>query len=286
MVIDLSGGTNATHYPITYLNQVPAGGWTSEYKLDKLVMRLIPPGTFTMGSPSGENGHEDDEVQHKVAISHPYYMGVFEVTQRQYERVMGENPSGNVGEMRPVENMSWAMIRGDYNFPTTLAIDTNSFMGRMRAKTGIQLFDLPTEAQWEYACRAGTTTSLNSGKNISDTYSCGEMHEVGRYYYNSGSGTAAVGSYIPNRWGFYDMHGNVAEQCLDWYGDYITSVKADPLGVTGGQYRVVRGGCYWANGYRDWDYSSGCRSANREALWHGSAYSHIGFRLCCETVSK
>ena len=276
MVIDLSGGTNATHYPITYLNQVPAGGWTSDYKLDKLVMRLIPPGTFTMGSPSGEFGRISDEVQHQVTISHPFYMGVFEVTQRQYQRVTGKNPSSYGGEMRPVEKVSWNTIRGDYNFPTTLAIGSDSFMGRLRAKTGIQLFDLPTEAQWEYACRAGTTSAINDG---SEAGNGGYMNDVGRYSHNSGSDTAAVGSYCPNRWGLYDMHGNVCEWCLDWYGSYVTTIQQDPLGVTGGNYRLARGG-YYGNGAAD------CRSARRSNTTPSHTSSQYGFRLCCETVSK
>jgi len=286
MVIDLSGGTNATHYPITYLNQVPAGGWTSEYKLDKLVMRLIPPGTFTMGSPEGgERNRGGWEVQHQVTITKPYYMGVFEVTQRQYERVMGYNPSANIGEIRPVEQVTWNTIRGDRNFPATLAIDDNSFMGRLRTRTGLPYLDLPTEAEWEYACRAGTTTAINDG---SSTWSGGyswndQMNAVGRYSGNSGVGTAAVGSYIPNRWGLYDMHGNVWEWCLDWYGYYITTVRNDPVGATGGGVRCVRGGSY--NNYAMYCRSA-CRGWDDNTCHQAYAACDVGFRLCCETVSK
>ena len=238
LVIDLSGGPNAASYPVSNLTDIPSGGWTDEYKTTKLVLRRIDPGTFTMGSPDGEVGRQSGETQHEVTLTHSYYIGVFELTQRQWELVMGTRPSAFSNTVcyatRPVEKVSYNQIRGaDLGkwWPQMNAVDEASVMGKLRAKTG-RLFDLPTEAQWEYACRAGTATALNSGKNLSQSTGVdANMAEVGRFYYNSGAynnsydyngstdetGTAKVGSYMPNAWGLYDMHGNVGEFCLDWY---------------------------------------------------------------------
>ena len=276
LVIDLSGGKDATSYPVSYLTDVPAGGWTDTYKTTKLVLRRIDPGTFTMGSPEGEAGRQEGETQHQVKLTHPYYIGVFELTQRQWELVMGNRPSAFSNSVcyatRPVERVSFNDIRGaDLGqwWPQMNTVDEASFMGKLRAKTG-RLFDLPTEAQWEYACRAGTTTALNSGKNlIAPSGVDANMAEVGRYYYNSGvynssydfssaddKGTAKVGSYLPNAWGLYDMHGNIGEFCLDWYRLDNTSELSDPVGPETGTSRNMRCGT-WGH------YAYWCRSAAR-----------------------
>lgn len=294
LVIDLSGGKDAASYPISYLGAEPQGGWTDEYKTTKLVLRRINPGMFTMGSPSGETGRFSRETQHDVTISEPFYMGVFEVTQKQYELVTGNKPSyfsnSSCYEARPVEQVSWNDIRGNsstYNWPSSSDVDASTFMGRLRAKTGITTFDLPTEAVWEYACRAGTTTALNSGKNLTSIADDANMNEVGRYCYNfpSGStsyssssdltaGTAKVGSYLPNAWGLYDMHGNVCEWCLDRYGNYPTAAVTDPVGPYWGNSVVLRGG--------DWyDRALECRSANRGWIVPSNGGNRRGFRLSC-----
>ena len=257
LVIDLSGGPAALSYPVSYRASVPAGGWTEEYKTTKLVLRRIPATSpdFTMGSPSGELGRYSDETQHQVTLTKDFYIGVFEVTQKQWERVTGNWPSyfnnATYRDSRPVEQVSYYDIRENPNnsaispnWPQSAQVHADSFMGRLRAKTGLSTLDLPTESQWEYACRAGTATALNSGKNLTGTDSCPNMSEVGRYWYNGGSwysqgcapsaGTATAGSYLSNVWGLYDMHGNVWEWCLDWYGTYPGNVQ-DPLGAVRGR---------------------------------------------------
>ncbi len=297
LVIDISGGPGAETYPVSYVD-MPSVGWTDEYKTTKLVLRLIPAGTFTMGSPEHELGRSADETQHEVELTKPFYIGVFEVTQRQWELVMGSNSSyfsnTNFYATRPVERVSYNQIRENpdntddpaVNWPANGAVNTKSFLGRLRAKAGLSALDLPTEAQWEYACRAGTATALNSGKNLTDAYECPNMNEVGRNWQNgatgatqecdSSAGTATVGSYLPNRWGLYDMHGNVSEWCLDWYGAYAGAVQ-DTSGPVSGAYRVFRGG--------NWDSGAlTCRSASRLYHWpdygvSGSAVIGGGFRI-------
>jgi formylglycine-generating enzyme required for sulfatase activity len=290
MVIDLSGGTDASSYPVSYLTAVPSGGWTDEHKTTKLLLRKIPAGSFTMGSPTGELGRGSDETQHTVTLTKEFYIGVFEVTQRQWELVMGNRPSYFTNAThyatRPVEQVSYNDIRGSSagaGWPANSNVDASSFMGKLREKTGLATFDLPTESQWEYACRAGTTTALNSGKNLTSTSADANMAEVGRYWYNGGSGytqggtttvaSAKAGSYLPNQWGLYDMHGNVWEWCLDWYGTYPDTVT-DPVGVDSGLNRVLRGG--------GWFYlAKYCRSAHHGNYYPSGRGHSIGFRACC-----
>jgi formylglycine-generating enzyme required for sulfatase activity len=288
LMIDLTGGVDATSYPVSTLAGVPPGGWTEEHRTTKLVMRRIPAGTFTMGSPSGEVGRDDDETQHQVTLTRDFYVGVFEVTQEQWYRVMGDWPSyfNNVAyrASRPVEQVSYDDIRGSSagaGWPGSAAVDAASFLGRLRAKTGLATLDLPTESQWEYACRAGTTTALNSGKNLTSTESDANMAEVGRYWYNGGSGftqrgdttvgTARAGSHVQNGWGLYDMHGNVWEWCLDWHGTYPGAV-VDPAGAASGSVRVLRGGC-WSTG------AHFCRSGLRIGISPSYQAYYDGFRV-------
>ncbi len=252
-VIDLSGGASASSYPVSYLADVPSGGWTDEYKTTKLVLRLIEPGTFMMGG------------SYQVTLTKPFYCGVFEVTQKQYELVTGGNPSYYKGDMRPVEYVSWNTIRGNsstYNWPSSANVDPNSFVGRIQARTGLN-FDLPTEAQWEYACRAETTTTYSYGNNADGNYMW--------FSSNSSSQSHVVGTKQPNAWGLYDMHGNVWEWCLDWDGS-LSSGVTDPVGSSSGSRRVVRGGS-WGNG------AGFCRSSLRGSSDPSYDDNDLGFRL-------
>ncbi len=263
-----------------------------EARLGKLWMRRIEPGYYSMGSPESECGHLPDETQHQVFISKPFYISIFEITQEQWKLVTGNNPSYYVGEDRPVESVSYKDIRGGredgIDWPKTKHIVTSmSFLGRLRAKTGLNI-DLPTEAQWEYACRAGTVTSLNSGHDISSVYDCAYLSRIGRYAYSQRHQSdiykqhIAVGSLVPNRWNLYDMHGNVAEICLDWHGAYPTDSQVDPYGPDNGimqfkdkiyHLRVARGGSWYG------DNALRCRSACRFAIVEDEKDNRTGFRI-------
>ena len=263
MVVDLSVGNGEDAMcPVTYLDGEPAGGWADEYKTTKLVMRRIEPGTFMM------------DGRYQTTLTKPYYVGVFEVTQKQWELVMGSNPSQYTGDMRPVENVSYDLIRGTgmgTNWPASDAVGATSFMGKLQAKTGLE-FDLPTEALWEFSCRAGTTSSFNNGGNTED-----DLKQLGRYSGNQSDGEGGhsehttVGSYLPNAWGLYDMHGNVREWCLDWYGN-LSDGFAESGGPSSGMGRVLRGGS-WNNG------ASHCTSSFRNFYNPSRTNDNSGFRL-------
>ncbi len=254
-VIDLSAGPNAGKYPVSYLAAEPKGGWTDEYKTTKLVLRRIEPGKFMMGG------------KYEVTLTKPFYCGVFEVTQKQYELVTGANPSSTKGDMRSVGNVSWNAVRGNsatYNWPSSVNVDPSTFIGKIQARTSLNI-DLPTEAQWEYACWAGTTNDVNIAKHKPDGIRGYPM---------------VVGSYRPNAWGLYDMHENVWEWCLDWWSDrrdqvlLMSSGVTDPVGPSSGGWRVVRGGCW------DWDNRvGGCPSSSRIHTVPWYVHSCIGFRL-------
>ena len=302
MVVDLSGGVDALSYPVSYLNAVPAGGWTDEYKGDKLVLRLIPPGTFMMGSPTDERGRERNstdcgkETRHQVTLTEPFYIGVFELTQRQWSLVMGTSKGyQKSGEFIPANGVSYNEIRGTVNgkaWPEHNQVDASSFMGRLRSKANM-MFDLPTEAQWEYACRAGTGSALNNGKELTqiEFYRCDNLDEVAWYYPRSGGYPTTVGRFRPNAWELYDMHGNVAEWCLDWWQDNIgDSAATDPKGPSSSYHgcRALRGGSYAAKrenfGYSMHGNPRDCRSAARfevspsDTTYNSDCY---GFRVAC-----
>jgi formylglycine-generating enzyme required for sulfatase activity len=222
-----------------------------------LEMACIGPGMFTMGSPALESGRSRDEgPQTQVTLTKGYWLGKTEVTQAQWEALMGSNPSGIKGSDRPVEQVSWD--------------DAMEFCRRLteRERSAGRLpegyaYTLPTEAQWEYACRAGTIGQYGGDGNLDD---------MGWYEHNSGGKTHPVGQKRANAWGLHDMHGNVWEWCLDWYGDYPGGSVCDPTGPDSGPGRVLRGGGWL-------DAAGFCRSAFRYWRDPGDRFGILGFRL-------
>jgi formylglycine-generating enzyme required for sulfatase activity len=213
---------------------------------------LIPAGEFVMGSPDSEHGRGDKEgPRHEVTICKPFYMGVTEVTQAQYEAVMGENPSKFKGATNPVDMVSWN--------------DATEFCKKLSEKT-CQTVRLPTEAEWEYACRAGTQTQFSFGDDPS------ALGDYDWWFGNSGATTHPVGQKKPNSWGLYDMHGNGWEWCADWYGDYPKRPVTDPQGPASGSFRVLRGGAWYGN-------PSSCRSARRFSITPDGRDINCGFRV-------
>ena len=307
MVIDLTDGPgDDAVYKVDYLNGEPGGGFNKAlYKGDRIVLRRIHHGSYLAGSPADEVGrstsHKDREGQHRVTHSRAFYIGIFEVTQKQYKYVMGEDPSAYKGDSRPVESFSYDDIRGN-GWPQATVPAANTFMDKLIKKckaadangnytVPVTGFDLPTEFQWEYACRAGTTHALNTMNDFANTQAAMEaqLPSLGLYSGDqpsrrdnrtAGDGHSDVGCYEPNSWGLYDMHGNVREWCLDWYvqaQDLAPSV--DPKGPTVGDFnsRVGRGG-----GWND--LYDACRSACRSGGIPGEArggLTAIGFRLVC-----
>ncbi len=227
-----------------------------------LKLVLIPAGEFVMGSPVGEPGHRSDEAQHNVRITQSFYMAATATTQTQWNAVAGTDPSGFKGDNLPVEMVSWN--------------DAQSFCGMLSKQSGSAI-RLPTEAQWEFACRAGTTTAYNMGPVIDVS----QANYMAKQVYEGGappdfrSTTLAVASFRPNAWNLYDMHGNVWQWCSDWMGPYIEADAANPQGPETGAVRVVRGGS-WI------DLASWCRCASREIGEPDRRTMHIGFRIILE----
>jgi len=236
----------------------------------------IPPGNFMMGCPNGEQGKRNDETQHKVTLTKGFYMGVYAVTQEEWQQVMGKNPSRFKGEKNlPVEMVDWE--------------DCQKFIKKLREKDK-KAYRLPTEAEWEYSCRAGTTTPFHFGNTISTD----QANYNGIYVYGNGkkgvdrNKTMPVGSFPANAWGLHDMHGNVYQWCQDWYGDYPNKDVVDPQGPEKGEavsiksvdgrtnvMHVFRGGCWAGDPFH-------CRSAFRGWVeGGGSGGSHYwGLRVC------
>ncbi len=222
-------------------------------------LRWIEPGTFWMGSPESEPERYDDETRHQVTLTQGYWLAETTCTQVLWQAVMGENPSHSQGEERPVERVSWAQVQ--------------QFITRLKNLEPALALRLPSEAEWEYACRAGSETPFWFGENITTD----QVNYDGNYPYHKGSKgvyrreTVAVKALSCNGWGLYQMHGNVWEWCQDWDGKYPTGPVIDPPGPTSGTERVVRGGS-WESYGRD------CRSALRYAI-QAEGRGYLGFRL-------
>jgi formylglycine-generating enzyme required for sulfatase activity len=232
-----------------------------------------------MGSPETERFRDKDETRHKVKLTRGFWLGKYEVTQRQWTRVMGKNPAGFKNPDNPVEMVNWT--------------DAQEFIGKLNAnrlppnpesrtpnpepRTLNPLFRLPTEAEWEYACRAGATGVFCHADSLDAT----QANFNGNSPYGSGKiaeyrqKTTPAGSFKPNAWGLFDMHGNLWEWCADWYGQYPARDGTDPAGITTGSQRVLRGGCWY-------DVGAACRSAFRGKNKPDWRWTGIGFRLAME----
>ena len=253
------GNSNGFHGFRVALSSVP-----TLPELD-LEMMPIPSGTFVMGSPSDEQDRDSDEgPQTTVTITKPFWLGKTEVTQSQWKAVMGNTPSRRNGDDLPVESVSW-------NDAVAFCEKLNE-MKRATLPAGYH-YTLPTEAQWEYACRAGTTTRFYYG----DDPSYSQLGQYAWYADNSSRKTHPVGEKLPNGWGLHDMHGNVWEWCLDRYRDYPGGSVSDPQGPQSGSLRVFRGGS-WHRIARD------CRSANRFRYGPGRTLDYLGFRVALSSV--
>lgn len=216
---------------------------------------LIPPGSFRMGGDKKLEQAEDHETpRHIVKISQTYFLGKYEVTQIQWSEIMNNNPSEFVDDKRPVESVSWN--------------DVKVFIQKLNTKEETNKYRLPTEAEWEYAARAGSESSYAFG---SDTIM---LSQYAWYRKNSGGKTHPVGQLNPNVWGLYDMHGNVHEWCQDWFDRkyYSQSASNAPLGPSTGLAKALRGGDW---GSEDWY----CRSASRSLSSPDRRSNRLGFRL-------
>jgi RNA polymerase sigma factor (sigma-70 family) len=245
----------------------------------KMKFRLIPRGRFRMGSPREEQGRGDDEEQHEVEITRPFYLGIYTVTEAEYTRLMGANPShewddGTERLMKGLDTSRFPVTRVSWHDAVAFCAKLSSLPAEKKAR---RTYRLPTEAEWEYACRAGTTTVFHCGNSLSSE----QANCNGNYPYRTApwgptlDQRTTVGSYKPNPWGLYDMHGNVWQWCSDWYSkDYHEDTRRDPRGPESGVHRVMRGGV--------WNLTAEvCRSAKRIHDVPGARATCTSFRVVC-----
>jgi uncharacterized protein (TIGR02996 family) len=245
-------------------------------------LALIPPGAFLMGSPDSEEGHSEDEgPQHEVEGSRAFYLGVFPVTQGQWQRVMGRNPShfrsrgGGKGQVRGLDTRDFPVECVSWEDAVAFCRKLSDLPEEARAK---RLYRLPSEAEWEYACRGGAASSTPF--HLGDSLSSTQANFDGNFPYGGAAQGPSlqrptpVGSYNPNAWGLFDLHGNVWQWCADWYADdyYQQGPRRDPPGPPEGSRRVIRGGSWYG-------FGQFCRTAYRS--WSGPAYrdDDLGFRV-------
>ena len=223
-------------------------------------LRWVPRGEFLMGSPADEPERYENELQHPVRLTYGFWLADTACSQSLWEAVVGKNPADFKDSDNPVENVSWE--------------DVSDFLAKLNTTQSDSKYSLPTEAQWEYACRAGSSTPFNSGENINPE----QVNYHGAYPYNNGEKgayrrkTIAVKTFVPNDWGLYQMHGNVLEWCSDWFGNYSSYQMTDPEGPADGATRVLRGGSWFIGARR-------CRSAFRGRREPADRGDNIGFRF-------
>ena len=279
MVVDLSEGPAAERYPVALTTGIPDPTDLSCVS-NKLWLRYVSAGTFTQGSPETEAGRDTSgrETQHQVTLTKPFYAGVFELTRAQYRLVMGSDPGNGETMTCPLNKVKFYDFVGtNINPAVSNTVAAGTFLAKIREKTGL-LLNLPTDAQWEYACRAGTTTPYNVETNATVT-----LDDLAWYSKNASNKVHPVGQKRPNAWGLYDMHGNVLEFCRERLNTSLGSdPKTDPLNKWGGSGFVIRGGAF-SEGAGD------CRSARRgwrapsetdpSSTWYGGSGQNDGFRL-------
>ena len=305
MVVNLDAATPAestTYYASA--DRIPGGVSDERYKTTHILLRKIPAAgvEWLMGSPDNESGRmttergENWERQHRVILTDDYYMAIFETTQKQYSKLDNSHVSSPSGDTYPLNRATLTELRGETNglgWPANHDVDSTSWFGKLRAATGHD-FDLPTEAQWEFACRAGTTTAYccgiaSTGSPDSHVWGVSGIEAYAQYTYSSSSQLQYVGQKKSNGYGLYDMMGNVNERCLDWAGDYPNdgsvsvnprgAAKPNPLDLANDSVLIFRGGYYNSIG-------DALRSANRMKWRPRSAADAYGFRLVCPAVAK
>lgn len=294
LVVGMEGSNDVRYYVST--NALPDGGLSNDiYRRYRMVMRKIPAKgvQWRMGAPANEPGQktregvttdtEESETPHLVMLSSDYYMGIYPLTFRQYVAILGwvGYPANiNTGDDRyPKDNISYNGLRGNGWPANGHAVEDGSFLARLRARTGVD-FDLPTEAEWEYACRAGTPTGFNNGLELTSMISTPSLDPIAWYNgYNGpnkpGNVMHAVGLLQPNAWGLYDMHGSIWEWCLDWVAgsDGIIGANTesvDPVGLATGTQRAIRGGCYATDAYKCRSGFRGCKSPVTQDEFRGA----------------
>jgi len=265
-------------------NAVPGGVQATQYKTDYLLLRKVPAAgvVWRMGAAGSTSG---ETYAHRVRLSRDYYIGIYEMTIGQYTTV-GGTASGTA--TKPVGSVTWARLRGTYSsypWPDSEGnpqhnVATDSILGKLRARSGIDSFDLPTEAQWEYACRAGTGTPYANGGGSASA----DCKIMGWCQDEVNGVLQSVGLKRPNNWGIYDMHGNVAEWVLDWYADFTAEMAAtitdDPIGPATGSQKLWRGGDVYRNYTRHYSYDRWRKKSTTD--YDGTT----GFRVVCDAVAK
>ena len=298
LVVGLEASNDVRYYVST--NALPDGGLANDfYRRYRIVMRKIPAKgvRWRMGAPANEPGQktrdgvvtdtETTETPHLVTLTDDYYIGIYPLTYRQYVCINGwisVVANASAGDDRyPRDNISYDELRGGGWPAGGHTVTENSFLAQMRAKTGVD-FDLPTEAEWEYACRAGTGTGFNNGLEVTGMISSASLDPLA--WYNGydgpdkpGNVAHAVGLLQPNAWGLYDMHGGIWEWCLDWVAGSDGTIGANtetenPIGLITGYYRAIRGGCFATDAHK-------CRSGFRGGKTPATRDAYRGVRLVC-----